>query len=234
MHPNRWPQMWSCKKLESSFKRLGSYMQQLGVLVGEHCDRYVRGNIKEDVEFDSIAESIQLGRCPRGRLLHYYSSKESDKNQFWCGYHNDVGLLTALVSASFYEDESNISLPSVYDPSCGLYIQKDEQTSIKVSIPKDAIAFQIGECAQITTDGILRATPHAVKMPCNFHNLSRVTFALFLQPDPWQLIKMPSNRLTQQQQTLYSSSLVPSLKHRYQHGDTFCDFATRTFKLYSK
>ena len=45
----------------------------------------------------------------------------------------------------------------------GLYIRTRKSELIKVNIPSDCLAFQIGETAQIHSGGILQATPHSVK-----------------------------------------------------------------------
>lgn len=64
----------------------------------------------------------------------------------------------------------------------GLYIQTRHQTFVKVNIPPDCLAFQIGEAAQVASRGLLVATPHLVKSS-NVPKISRNTFAVFLQPN---------------------------------------------------
>jgi isopenicillin N synthase-like dioxygenase len=61
---------------------------------------------------------------------------------------------------------ANLTYPSFV----GLYVRNRKSELIKVTIPADCIAFQIGETAQIHSGGILQATPHAVKgtPPSNF------------------------------------------------------------------
>ena len=49
------------------------------------------------------------------------------------------------------------------DPSAGLYIRNRQGNLVRVPMPSDHVAFQIGETAQIHSGGILQATPHAVK-----------------------------------------------------------------------
>jgi len=73
------------------------------------------------------------------------------------------------------------------DPSAGLYIKSRKGDVVHVKIPTDALAFQIGETAQIHTGGLLQATPHAVR-GCNqdnikSHGVSREAFALFMEPE---------------------------------------------------
>ena len=44
------------------------------------------------------------------------------------------------------------------DSTAGLYIRTRDSELVKVSIPKDHIAFQIGETAQIHSGGILQVS----------------------------------------------------------------------------
>ena len=70
----------------------------------------------------------------------------------------------------------------------GLYIRSRGGKLTKVSIPVDCLAFQTGEALELATEGKLRATPHCVRVGGNNANISRETFALFMQPDVDQLI----------------------------------------------
>lgn len=76
-------------------------------------------------------------------------------------------------------------------PSSGLYIRSRGGVLTKVSIPVDCLAFQIGEALQLATGGKLRATPHCVRVGSSGPdaiNISRETFALFMGPNPDQLL----------------------------------------------
>ena len=85
-----------------------------------------------------------------------------------------------------------ISSPS---PSSGLYIRTRGGTLTKVSIPPDCLAFQTGEALELATAGTLRATPHCVRAGGleGMENVSRETFALFMQPDTYQQIAPSEN-----------------------------------------
>jgi len=56
----------------------------------------------------------------------------------------------------------------------------------RISIPKDMLAFQLGESTQILTGGTLEATPHCVVRSDELagKKVGRNTFALFMQPNP--------------------------------------------------
>jgi hypothetical protein len=52
------------------------------------------------------------------------------------------------------------------DPNVGLYVLRKDGTNdipIKIRIPSDCCAVQMGECLQIITGGMLKATPHCVR-----------------------------------------------------------------------
>lgn len=90
--------------------------------------------------------------------------------------------------AMFLRKEPNgehtvVSSPS---PSSGLYIRTRGGDVTKVSIPVDCLAFQTGEALEVATGGRLRATPHCVRVGASGTdavNISRQTFALFMQPN---------------------------------------------------
>jgi isopenicillin N synthase-like dioxygenase len=75
-------------------------------------------------------------------------------------------------------------------PASGLYIRNRAGELTKVSIPVDCLAFQTGEALEIATGGKLAATPHCVRVGASpgAENISRETFALFMQPNTDQLI----------------------------------------------
>ena len=133
-------------------------------------------------------------KCCKARLLHYFprstedmsesgatTKKDNEEDIFssWCGWHNDHGSLTGLVSAMYLDEDGNVVANS--DPDAGLYIRGRSSELIKVGIPEDHIAFQIGETAQIHSGGILQATPHAVRGTSK-PGVSRETFAVFMEP----------------------------------------------------
>ncbi len=76
-------------------------------------------------------------------------------------------------------------------PSSGLYIRTRGGDLTKVSIPPDCLAFQTGEALELATGGKLRATPHCVHVGASgpeAGNISRETFALFMQPNTDQFL----------------------------------------------
>jgi len=89
------------------------------------------------------------------------------------------------------EPEGKLTVVSSPSPSSGLYIRTRGGDLNKVSIPADCLAFQTGEALEVATGGKLRATPHCVRVGTtgtDAVNISRQTFALFMQPNTDQLL----------------------------------------------
>lgn len=177
-----------------------------------------------------------------------------DSSRLWCGFHNDHCLLTGLVPAQYFGVGGEASNQGP-DEQCGLYVvprthDNDESSPspshsqppgvLKVRIPPDCLAFQIGECAQIASGGILHATAHGVRAPRATSGCvatCRVLFAVFLQPDPWVELSPPIVEgrcwwADGVDGSLASSPLVPALSARYSEGDTFAEFSEKTFTAY--
>lgn len=240
MHRNHWPTEQSCALLQSRFRSIGTYINDIGIIVAQHCDRYVRQRLGAGKHFVSIEKTVRESQAVKGRLLHYFAvddsckEKKESKQDSWCGFHNDHGTLTGLVSASYFAEGAQNALPNSPDKTAGLYVARTAGGEPeKVDIPADCLAFQIGEAAQIASGGILRATPHAVSAASNRH-ISRVTLAVFLQPNPWDALPMPPLTEHDHQRALETIWRVPELRERYSPADTFHDFALRTFKAYHK
>jgi isopenicillin N synthase-like dioxygenase len=64
--------------------------------------------------------------------------------------------------------------------NAGLYIKYKNGDFLKINIPRDCLAFQIGEAAQVSSMGRLVATPHLVRGMCS-ESIARNTFAVFMQ-----------------------------------------------------
>ena len=98
----------------------------------------------------------------------------------YCGWHNDHSSLTGLTKAMYIDENGNEV--QVKDPQSGLYIKSRNSENIKVNIPADSVAYQIGETSQILSGGKLQATPHVVVTNPNTAGVSRNTMAVFMGP----------------------------------------------------
>lgn len=239
MRPNVWPTHASCAHLEPGFKELGRYINQIGLLVARRCDDYVQHKLGHGANFSRMQHSLEQSTSAKGRLLNYFPPDDSmlthtnGDDQLWCGYHNDHGTLTGLIAGQFYNTSDMQTQLAAPDPVAGLYVCRGHKPE-KVLIPENCIAFQIGESAQIVSGGILRATPHAVLMPRCAKDIARITFVVFLQPNPWEKLSLPHGcDELDVEDALKTNGRVPDLKVRYELGDTFAEFAAKTGKAYT-
>lgn len=238
-----WPQHNSCKYLEPTFKSIGAYINELGLHIAHHCDGYIQAKLGSRGLGQSLESTLSSSKAAKGRLLHYFpqlcdaSSTDStaDGDALWCGYHNDLCTITGLLAGEYFNFDTGEPLGNIDDAEAGLYVVPDgADEPQRVSIPRDCIAFQIGESAQIVSGGLLRATAHGVRMPAGRKNLSRTTFALFLQPNPWDDLAIPQCGKEAIERALRTSNYVPSLEDgRYENGDKFYDFANKTIQAYN-
>lgn len=240
VHPNIWPTD-DLPELEIAFKELGQLIVSVGILVAKQCDAYIKSQCStyKDMKLTEIVES---SKCCKARLLHYFPQKEeinnesnNDESSFssWCGWHNDHGSITGLVSAIYMNENGEIVNNT--DSDAGLYIRSRKSELVKVAIPPDHIAFQIGETAQVHSGGILQATPHAVrgsKVP----NISRETFAVFMEPMWMEPMNTPDGISPDAAQSQSAAENlpkgVPPLASRWESNQTFGDFTSRTLDSY--
>ena len=199
--------------------------------------------------------------CCKARLLHYFPADEipaaapvagkdiidhttpsaaDDDTDYssWCGWHNDHGSLTGLVPA-MYLDANGAEVPSP-DPTAGLYIKARDGRLVHVAVPSDALAFQVGETAQIHTGGILQATPHAVR-GCSgsvkeSRGVSRETFACFMEPEYHGDMDIPSGLTVEDTQKREAEKHLPRtvkvLRSRWKEGMNFGEFSDATFAAF--
>ncbi len=119
-----------------------------------------------------------------GRMLYYGIPERDDgNNRFWCGEHLDHGLFTGLCPAIYRQGDQIVDEPA----EAGLYIK-----GRKISVPSDVLMFQVGETAELLSNGEITATEHYVKKPLN-GAYERFAFALFCAP-PNSLYLNPSNK----------------------------------------
>lgn len=82
---------------------------------------------------------------------------------------------------------SELDTPPPGGESAGLYIKDKNNEFIKIDIPRDCIAFQMGEASQVSSKGLLVATPHLVK-GVESKSVARNTFAVFMQPNVREML----------------------------------------------
>lgn len=204
-YPNVWPK--DMPELKEAFTDLGGLIVSTGKLLAKHCDKYLSSTYP-DLPPRFIQGALEASTTCKARLLHYFPAPSNATNattdlDSWCGLHIDHSLLTGLTSALYVYDTR---LPEICplepsDPTTkdliadgGLYIKSRHGELFKVEIPPNCLAFQIGEASQLASRGLLVATPHLVKSSPS-PNVSRNTFAVFLQPNVDHVL-VPESGLT--------------------------------------
>ena len=191
--PNVWPDD-DFPQLRPAFMELGQLMVNVGTLVAKQCDIYSK-KVLGDKYNTQLEDIIKESKTCKARLLYYFPI-DDDKprsRDSWCGWHNDHGSLTGLCSAYYIDEQNNTKDIPCPDTEAGLYCKTRNGKEFKVKIPKDCIAFQIGESSQVVTGGVLRATPHAVQALSwpESKTIGRSTFAVFMQPDNNVVMRLP-------------------------------------------
>jgi len=194
---NIWPDGHekSIEGFEEAFKDLGKFVFKVGCELAVACQSFVLSHLSDSSI--SLPQLIATSQITKARLLHYFppasgSALPSDNEPIdnWCGFHRDHSILTGLCSAMYLHEDRGLEPTVVASPSptSGLYIRTRGGELAKVAIPSDCLAFQTGEALEIATGGELRATPHCVRVGSGPRSdeISRETFALFMQPDTSQ------------------------------------------------
>lgn len=244
LHPNIWPTA-EIPELEPAFKELGQLIVNVGKLVARQVDTYIKSKCPA-YENSKLEKVINTSKCCKARLLHYFARSNEDITAMdaqsvgdafssWCGWHNDHGSLTGLVSAIYIDENNGHQIVQNTDSSAGLYVRSRHSDLIKVAIPPDHIAFQIGETAQIHSGGIVQATPHAVR-GSHMPGVSRETFAVFMEPNWVDPVQVPEGMDPVAAQSnnaaLNLPRGVPALAKRWNNTMNFATFTEETLKSY--
>lgn len=201
---NVWPAEDVLPGFEEAFRDLCLLIIDVATLVARACDQYAQAKI-EGYMPGYLEHVVKTSKVSKARLLHYFplppNSASGGDEDDWCATHLDHGCLTGLTSAMFIDeaqhaphlDASFVPLPeldSSPDPKAGLYIRSRAGETVKVSVPRDCLAFQTGEALEIITKGKFKAVPHFVRgaAPVTGGKIARNTLAVFTQPNLWEMI----------------------------------------------
>jgi len=151
---NIWPKD-EIPSLEPAAKKLGIIMHECCIGVAGHIDRYVASKLP-GYDADLMESAMKKTDKAKGRLLYYFpmEPKSGEKQEAWIGWHNDSGFLTALAGDMYVDDETG-EVCECPDEEAGLYVINRLGKEVKVNIPKNCMAIQLGECTQIVTGGKL-------------------------------------------------------------------------------
>jgi hypothetical protein len=204
---NIWPPEEVLPGFESTFRELCHLIIDVATLVARACDQYAVAKIQGYTP-GYLEHVVKTSHVTKARLLHYFppspqadvSDSPADEDD-WCATHVDHGCLTGLTSAMFVDEAANppalsdgfIPLPEMDgppDPRAGLYIRSRSDEVVKVSVPRDCLAFQTGEALELITHGKFKAVPHFVRgaAPGKGGVVARNTLAVFTQPNLWEMV----------------------------------------------
>jgi len=243
-YPASYPcNIWPTEKLpqlKEAGKQMGRLMKDVVTLLAKHIDVFVQKQCP-GYPVGLMGSEMENTEKVKGRLLYYfpldYSTEHGEEeqtngkgiktsdnfNDSWIGWHNDSGFFTALAGDMFLDHETGIPLPkNDIDPNAGLYIMDRGGGKIKVDIPDDCMAVQMGECLQIITGGKVIATPHCVRSanPSSMgkeRKVARISFPCFIDTIPSFPLKVPSGCIREHvlESAVVGCAKVPPLGKRY-------------------
>ena len=162
VYNNKWPEA-DLPELKFAFQDLGSYINQIGILIAKNLDRYIKHRWSTYIN-NSFEKTLMNSTKMTGRLLHFYPtnknifkpSSEKEDQLAWWGWHNDYGTLSGLWSAIYLDEDSKEIDPSeIEDGTTGFFAMNRHHQLVSISIPRHSLAFQIGESGQIMSGGRL-------------------------------------------------------------------------------
>ena len=227
---NKWPDREVLPDLEDVGKQMGCLMKHVVALLAKHVDVYVQS--KCSAYKPIMGDEMDKTEKVKGRLLYYFPLALDENSEdgagvgqdSWIGWHNDSGFFTALTGDLFVDHDSGETVPrDEVDPNAGLIVMDRNGNSIKVEVPEDCMAVQIGECLQIITGGNVVATPHCVRGVDPKWNegkgrkVARISFPCFVDTVPSFPLKLPdgSTRDGVFKSSIEGCAKVPPLSERY-------------------
>lgn len=236
---NRWPK--EIPELERKCKDLGKVMQEVIGFLGEQVDHVMASKVKTYTA--NLGKTLRETNKCKGRLLYYFPPKETVapggndvSEDGWIGWHNDSGFMTGLTPDLFVDDADGSEIENPDPEGAGLWIVDRDGAAVRVKIPKDCMAIQVGECTQVVTGGEFVATPHCVRgcrpQYCAGRKVARVSCPCFVDTHPTFELRIPDGFSSEAMLAKGVSSKVPPLAERWEPGQSFGDFLGATFKRY--
>jgi len=243
---------------EGRAKALGRIMRGAVVALAGRIDAFAavraeeRGSSSAEYPANLLGDAMRNTDKAKGRLLYYFPLDDGDggngggggkednppqppAEDSWIGWHNDSGFLTALAGDIYVDHETGRILDkSEVDQEAGLYAVDRTGKSVKVDIPDDCMAVQIGECTQIVTGGAVIATPHCVRAS-RAPGVARISCPCFIDAPPGFPLRSPGGAASRGAalDVGLGKDRVPPLSDRWtEEGMTFGDFLAKTFGMY--
>eukprot|EP00929_Paragymnodinium_shiwhaense_P045046 TRINITY_DN23063_c0_g1_i1.p1 TRINITY_DN23063_c0_g1~~TRINITY_DN23063_c0_g1_i1.p1 ORF type:complete len:371 (+),score=94.36 TRINITY_DN23063_c0_g1_i1:94-1206(+) len=241
---NLWPSQ-ELPELKERCMALGQKMHHVSILLARLVDRTMPGQAQgyEAHLGKAIGESE---KC-KSRLLYYFPPKDAAAapaakedavpEDGWIGWHNDCGFFTGLTPDMYIDEETGEVVDNPDPESAGLWIVDRDGGSLRVGIPKDCMAVQVGEGLQVVTGGTLVATPHCVRgcrpSTTGGRRIARVSCPCFTDTHPAFALTAPSSVDRDHVVSACMSSKVPPLAERWtENGMPFNDFLNTTFQKF--
>lgn len=241
---NKWPSADRLPQFRDQAVKMGMILKQATVELAKHIDALAAQKCPDYPEHFLYGKMKDTEKA-KARLLYYFplqSSEDTEEEESkqspppaedsWIGWHNDSGFLTAL-GGDMYVNHKTGQPMECPDPAAGLYVTDRNRQARHVHLPTNCLAVQIGECTQIVTAGVVRATPHCVRGAVA-PDVARISLPCFVDTPPYEALRVPPG--TTREQVLQSSAhstKVPPLGPRWTGDDmTFGDFLQTTFQQY--
>lgn len=240
---NLWPSE-ELPELEKNCKALGTKMQEVIGFLGEQVDRVMATKVK--TYNANLGKTLRETNKCKGRLLYYFPPKETAPavpaaegqvaEDGWIGWHNDSGFMTGLTPDMFVDDTDGSIMENPDPEGAGLWIVDRDSSAVRVRVPPDCMAIQVGECTQVVTGGEFVATPHCVRgVRPQFtagRKVARVACPCFVDTHPTFKLRIPEGFSADEMLAKGVSSKVPPLAERWEPGQSFGDFLGATFRRY--
>ncbi|CAK8991651.1 Synaptic vesicle 2-related protein [Durusdinium trenchii] len=134
--------------------------------------------------------------------------------------HNDSGFMTGLTPDLFAALQHGSEIENPDPEGAGLWIVDRDGAAVRVKIPKDCMAIQVGECTQVVTGGEFVATPHCVRgcrpQYCAGRKVARVSCPCFVDTHPTFELRIPDGFSSEAMLAKGVSSKVPPLAERWE------------------
>lgn len=172
----------------------------------------------------------------------------------WQQWHCDYGIFTILTSPVFLKptrgvpsdkddvnqgayDLKNVQECAPPDGHSSLIAMDSQGRNASVAVPSDYLIVQVGEAAQLLTEGALVARAHCVVRPTAAEDVSRETMAVFLQPAWDKRMSLPPGvpaelALEAGGIAAHLKTHIPLLASRWKEGCTFAEFSKETTRQY--
>ncbi|CAD6254359.1 unnamed protein product [Miscanthus lutarioriparius] len=176
----------------------------------------------------------------------------------WQEWHYDYGILTVLTAPLFLsasEDENSLVNLECHPPDGHTHLHLCNGRKIfSVRCSPENFIVQVGEAADILSQGKLKSTLHAVSRPLTSTDISRETFVVFLQPSWDKTLAYPGYSLDEGESILSKETSdvsdgsagpcdedtfmqeilkrIPPMSSRLKEGMTFAEFSRQTTKQY--